>query len=667
MPRDNSAAPLKVAIIGAGKMAQHHARAIGLSAVPATVAAVADPSPDSLAAMGAIVPGARRYADAGELLASEHPDVVHIVTPPSTHEALARQALEAGCHVYVEKPFTDTVAAAERLLSLARERGRLVCPGHQLLFEPVSSRGRALVPALGQLVHVESYFSFRPTRRLPGGRAPQRTDHQFMDVLPHPVYLLLEYLRAAGPGVFELRSLEIGPPGTVHALISRNGVTGSLVVTLSGRPIESYVRVVGTNGMITLDFVRGAALRLLGPGTSGIDKAQAPYRLAWQWTMETTRALFRRVFRKQLSYPGLRELCEAFYGAIRAGGPAPFDDAGVIQTVRLCEAVGRSIEELDRSMTSTAERQGPLVVITGATGFLGGAVTHALRKRGASVRAIARRLPAPWERVEGVEYRQANLGDGASPDLFSGADAVIHCAAETAGGWEDHQRNSLDAAEFAIRAAATAGVPRFVHVSSLAVLDGGGKPQSEQTRLLPDSRSSGPYVWGKLESERKVVELGRELGIGVRVVRPGAIVDFKAFDPPGRLGKRLGNFFVAVGSPGDRLGVVDLDFTAETLAWTALYFDESPPVLNLIAPEPPTKRSLLLALRKTDPDLKVIWLPRLILIPLSAGLIVLQKLLRPQKPAMNVARVFAVTPADTTLVASLESRIRAEAGTAPQS
>src|SRR4029077_17968241 len=139
-------------------------------------------------------------------------------------------------------------------------------------------------------------------------------------------------------------------------------------------------------------------------------------------------------------------------------------------------------------------------------------------------------------------------------------------------------------------------------------------------------RTGGPYAWGKIESERLAVTRCKDLGIDLRVVRPSALVDYRRFDPPGLLGKRIGNIFIAVGMPSHHLGVVDVVFSAQTLAWTMRHFDEAPRVLNLFEPNLPTKRELLARLRRTNPDLSVVWLPPVILLPLSWFAIALQKL-----------------------------------------
>lgn len=654
---------LRIAILGAGKMAHHHARAI--SRIPGvSLTAVVDRDPQALVAMKQVVPQVQTFGTLKEMLAGSRPDAVHIVTPPDTHVALAREALEADCHIYVEKPFAPTLAETQQLLQLAEQKGLKVCSGHQLLFEKPARIALQLLPSLGRLVHVESYFSFRTVRRTPGGRAPLRTDLQLLDILPHPVYVLLHCLESQ-PGTNEIAALEVGERGTVHALMRKGDLTGALIVTLEGRPVESYLRLVGTNGSIYADFVRGTVQRHIGPGTSGIDKLLAPYRQSWQTFWGTTRSMANRFLKRQRSYPGLQEIFEAFYAALRSGQPSPVSPGNIEETVRVCEKVADALSSQRARTPILAERPTSkgLVVLTGGTGYLGKMVARKLAEAGYQVRALARRIPATWEAVPGVEYRIADLANALDPAIFSSAKLVIHAAAETAGGWIEHERNSIGATGHVLRAAAEAGACRVIHVSSLAVLDQ-ARVVKDETRLLPDSRKQGPYVWGKLESERLAESLAKGLGIDLRIVRPGAIYDYQAFDPPGRLGKRLGNWFVAVGAPGHRLGVVDLAFAGDAFVWMAENFEATPARLNLLDPDLPTKRQLLQHLRSVNPDLTVVWLPTLVLVPLSWFTILLQKVLRPSKPAINVARVFSVQRYDTGRIAGLAPGITRR-GTAP--
>ncbi len=110
---------------------------------------------------------------------------------------------------------------------------------------------------------------------------------------------------------------------------------------------------------------------------------------------------------------------------------------------------------------------GPLVALTGATGFVGKATLAALTQAGAQVRALARTIPGDRAAAEWVK---GDLSDTAAlARLVDGAEAVIHVAGLTtapdAGAFE---AANVGGTLNVVKAAAGAGVPRFVCVSSLA-------------------------------------------------------------------------------------------------------------------------------------------------------------------------------------------------------
>ncbi|KAH7032631.1 uncharacterized protein B0I36DRAFT_347811 [Microdochium trichocladiopsis] len=72
-------------------------------------------------------PEAKHFTSLDEFLADSSLDVVVLSTPPGTHFSFAQQALAAGKHVFVEKPFVPTVREAEELIKQSREAGRLIC------------------------------------------------------------------------------------------------------------------------------------------------------------------------------------------------------------------------------------------------------------------------------------------------------------------------------------------------------------------------------------------------------------------------------------------------------------------------------------------------------------------------------------------------------------
>ena len=152
--------PLRVAIVGCGKIADGHVDEIRKMPEQAKTVAVCDREDlmaEQLAARFAIP---AHYDNFGQMLERERPDVVHITTPPQSHAALALQALAAGCHVYVEKPFALDGAQAAQIVAAAESHGRKLTVGYSSLFDPPVLRLRELVAAgvLGEPLHVESFY-----------------------------------------------------------------------------------------------------------------------------------------------------------------------------------------------------------------------------------------------------------------------------------------------------------------------------------------------------------------------------------------------------------------------------------------------------------------------------------------------------------------------------
>ena len=103
------------------------------------------------------------FSDLQEMLEASSPDVVHITTPPQSHYSVARESLDRGANVYIEKPFTVTAGEAEALIQLANRRSLSVTAGHNLQFTPEMLEMRRLVEEGflgGKPVHLESYFSY---------------------------------------------------------------------------------------------------------------------------------------------------------------------------------------------------------------------------------------------------------------------------------------------------------------------------------------------------------------------------------------------------------------------------------------------------------------------------------------------------------------------------
>jgi predicted dehydrogenase len=122
----------------------------------AELAWLCDTSDEQRTLLAARYPDPRLTADVEEMLADVTLDAVVIATPVPTHYELARRALEAGKHVFVEKPPTMRGAEMEELVELAQSRGLVLMPGHLLLYHPGVRKLKELIDggALGEVLCV---------------------------------------------------------------------------------------------------------------------------------------------------------------------------------------------------------------------------------------------------------------------------------------------------------------------------------------------------------------------------------------------------------------------------------------------------------------------------------------------------------------------------------
>ena len=83
-----------------------------------------------------IYPNIPIYNDAKSLIRESRIDAVAIITPVSTHYELAKEALESGKHVLIEKPMTSSVAEAENLIELALKKNLTLMVDHTFVYSP---------------------------------------------------------------------------------------------------------------------------------------------------------------------------------------------------------------------------------------------------------------------------------------------------------------------------------------------------------------------------------------------------------------------------------------------------------------------------------------------------------------------------------------------------
>ncbi|KVD14841.1 oxidoreductase [Burkholderia ubonensis] len=176
---------LRIGLMGFGFAgATFHAPVIAASG-RTQVAAIATGQPDRARAA---YPDARIVADLDALLALDDIECVVIATPNDTHFPLARQVLDAGRHVVVDKPVTLTSDEALALARLANARSRVFAPFHNRRWDGDFLTVRRIVESgeLGRITYVTSHFDrFRPQVRVRWREEAARGGGLLLDLGPH--------------------------------------------------------------------------------------------------------------------------------------------------------------------------------------------------------------------------------------------------------------------------------------------------------------------------------------------------------------------------------------------------------------------------------------------------------------------------------------------------
>lgn len=155
------------------------------------------------------------------------------------------------------------------------------------------------------------------------------------------------------------------------------------------------------------------------------------------------------------------------------------------------------------------------------------------------------------------------------------------------------------------------------------------------------------------------MERGKELGMNVKVIRPGPLVDLESFEPPGRLGREIGRWFVAVGNRRGKLSLCQVQTAAEIIRYYAEHFDDAPPILNAVEPNPLTRGELVERLHRKKPDLKVRWVPMIFVRVANPFLKLLQRALLRGRTPIDISAAFANVHYDTTLIKQVLKNARA--------
>jgi len=290
-----------VAVVGAAGWGKNVVRAFS-DAQGASLRGVCDLRPELLARVARAHPGVRLTRSFDDLLDDPEIAAVALAVDAGSHHRLARRALEAGRHVFVEKPLALTVADSEELCHVAERGGRTLMVGHLLLYHPAILLAKRTLDEgeLGQVRYMHS-------QRLNLG-VVRSTENAWWSLAPHDISVAMFLLG--------------GAPATVSAtggcyVQAATGIDDVAFATLrwqDGRAAHIHVSWIDTEKRRALTTV-GSRGSLSVDGTAPVAREQEPLRVE----------------------------CAHFIECVRTGSRPRSDGAQGVAVVRVLEAGERSM------------------------------------------------------------------------------------------------------------------------------------------------------------------------------------------------------------------------------------------------------------------------------------------------------------------------------------
>jgi predicted dehydrogenase len=350
---------IKVGIIGCGNIADAHASQIKRIA-GCEIVGVCDKEELMARQLYERFPVKQYFSDVDRLLAESRPDVVHITTPPQRHFELGMTCLKAGCHVYMEKPFTVNTAEAEELIQFAMTKNLKITAGHDYQFSHATRRMRALITQGylgGPPVHMESYYCYdlgdrayakavlgdkkHWVRALPGTLMHNNISHgicriaEFMsddnpEVIAHG--FVSPFLKGMGENdiIDEARVIIVGKSGT----------TAYFTFSSQMHPTLIQFRVYGSKNGLIVDHDQQTLIKMKGARyKSYMEKFIPHYEFAAQYAANSLKNMGFFLKKDFHMKSGMKYLIEAFYRSITDDTPPPIPYREIILTSRIMDSI----------------------------------------------------------------------------------------------------------------------------------------------------------------------------------------------------------------------------------------------------------------------------------------------------------------------------------------
>lgn len=347
---------LNIGIVGCGKIADGHVEEIQKLSC-ARLAAVCDIEPILAEQLARRYSVPHWYSDFDRMLYENRLDVVHVVTPPRSHLALAKRSAEAGCHVFVEKPLAMNLEEGRSLIECVERAGRKMSINHWHKFEAPSLELTEFVASgeLGEPVHIESYCGYDLAdsfgralladgrhwiHQLPGKLFQNILDHAINKITPflpdEPLDIIARAYRRRPLGADD----SDGIMDELRAMIFVGRVSAYLTFCSHARPAGQFLRVYGTKKTVHVDYAyRAMSVEGIQTVPSAFGRLLPPFKSSWKSLVQATRNTREFAGSRFHYFAGLNRLLSVFYQSILHDTPLPISYAEILLVSEIMDEI----------------------------------------------------------------------------------------------------------------------------------------------------------------------------------------------------------------------------------------------------------------------------------------------------------------------------------------
>ena len=350
---------IKVGIIGCGKISDDHAEQVK-RIIGTEIVAVCDKEEMMARQFAERFNVKKYYGNVNDLLNGTKVDVVHVTTPPQSHLEIGKLCLEAGCHVYMEKPFTINTEEAISLINIAKEKKLKITVGHDYQFTHAKRRMRELIRngyLGGPPVHMESYHGYELgrgryarallgdknhwVRNLPGTLMQNNINHGISSIAEFLNELNPKVIAYGYPSPFLKEIGETDIIGEARVIIDEvEHISAYFTFSVQMRPVLHQFRIYGPQNGLIVDHDQQTCIKIPGERRkSYLEKFISPIVFAKEYAGNSIRNISLFMKKDFHMKSGMKHLMELFYHSILEDKPVPISYDEILRTTKIIDKI----------------------------------------------------------------------------------------------------------------------------------------------------------------------------------------------------------------------------------------------------------------------------------------------------------------------------------------